>query len=336
MSENKRFALGLGLGLALAAGLWLALVVGQLGKPHADNVWVEQAYEKKIQAASRAGASPRILIVAGSAAMFGVDSGALSEAWGMPATNLAVNAGIGPHFIIDYAQPLVEAGDIVLAPLEYPLYTYNGEVNHVLLSFLLSHPHMVPRLPVVALGKAMWSAPLKRVLEGYMGIPEDFRVAGLYGPHNLDANGDQINSELARRDSSLHRAAVAKKAEEYGADFTAEASGWQLWRNFARTLQDRGACVIFVPPPMMFKPEYAGRERERRLYRDLPATARQYGLHYLGDPREFLYPQDWFFDTNYHLVAEKRAVYTRALLALVGGNPLNKCADFELGREKMH
>ena len=138
----------------------------------------------------------------------------------------------------------------------------------------------MPRLPVAALGKALWSAPLKRVAEAYLGIPEDFRVAGLYGPHNLDANGDQINSELALRDASLHRAAVAKKAEEYGVNFTPDALGWRLWRNFARTLQDRGACVIFVPPPMMFKQEYAALEQERRLYRDLPVTARQNGLHY--------------------------------------------------------
>jgi hypothetical protein len=325
MSENKRFALGLGLGLTLVAGFWLALVVGQLGKPHADNIWVEQAYEKKIQAASRAGASPRVLIVAGSAAMFGVDSAALSEAWGMPVTNLAVNAGIGPHFIIDYAEPLVNAGDIVIAPLEYPLYTYDGEINHVLLSFLLSHPYIVPRLSVASLGRALWAAPLKRVVQGYLGVPGDFRVAGLYGPHNLDANGDQINSELAHRNPALHRAAVKKMAEDYGAQFSGDAIGWRLWRQFALDLQQRGACIVFVPPPMMFKDEYVQREKDRRLYRDLPETAARHDLHYLGDPREFLYPQDWFFDTNYHLVAEKRRVYTEALIALLGDNPGAKC-----------
>ena len=113
--------------------------------------------------------------------------------------------------------------------------------------------------------------------------------------------------------------------------FTADALGWRLWRNFAETLQRRGACVIFVPPPMMFKREYAALEQERRLYLDLPATARQNGLHYLGDPRDFLYPQDWFFDTNYHLVAEKRQIYTTALLALLGDNPRSECAGYVPG-----
>ena len=336
MNDNNRFALGLVLGVGLTSCLWLALLAGQLGRPHADNLWVEQAYEKKIQAARRAGASPKILIVAGSGAMFGVDSRALADARGMPAINLSVNAGIGPYYIIDYAQPLVKRGDIVIVPLEYPLYSFNGEINHVFLSFLLSHPHIAPELPPLSLINAVWTAPFKRVLEGYLGVPGDFEVAGLYGAHNLDANGDQINSELALRDSALHRGAVEKKAEEYGAAFTADAIGWGLWRDFAQTLQARGACVIFVPPPMMFKPEYAEREEERKLYRDLPAYARRNGLNYFGDPRDFLYPRDWFFDTNYHLVAEKRQVYTTALLALLGDNPRTKCAGHALGDMKKH
>jgi hypothetical protein len=325
MTENKRFALGLSLGVIVICSLWLLLLAGQLGRPHANNLWVEQAYEKKIRAARRRSGAPRVLIVAGSGAMFGVDSRVLADAWAMPVINLSVNAGIGPHFIIDYAQPLVGDGDIVLMPLEYPLYSYRGETNHVFLSFLLSHPHIALKLPVRILANVVWTAPLKRVLEGYLGMPEGFQVAGLYGPHNLDVNGDQINSELALRDHSLHRGAVAKKAEQYGMSYRADALGWQLWRAFADTLQARGACVIFVPPPMMFKPDYVEREEERTFYRDLPAYARQNGLDYRGDPREFLYPPEWFFDTNYHLVAEKRGVYTRALLALLGDSRVERC-----------
>jgi signal recognition particle subunit SEC65 len=327
MTDNMRFTLGLTLGGSLLLLGWLALVAGQLGRPHIDNMWVEQAYSKKIQAVRRVGATPKIVVVAGSGAMFGVSSSVLSDAWGLPAINLGVNAGIGPQFMIDYALPLINTGDIVIAPLEYPLYIYDGEVNHVLLSFLLSHPGAFPGFSFSSVVKAMWAAPLKRVLEGYLGMPEGFQVAGLYGPHNLDVNGDQVNSQLALRDGALHQAAVTKDAESYGQYFTADALGWNLWRKFADALQDRGACVIFVPPPMMFKAEYADRAQERRLYRDLPTAARQNGLNYLGDPRDFLYPSSWFFDTNYHLVAEKREVYTRALVSVVGANVQKSCTQ---------
>jgi hypothetical protein len=87
---------------------------------------------------------------------------------------------------------------------------------------------------------------------------------------------------------------------------------------------------------MMFKPEYVERDQERKLYRDLPAYARRNGLNYFGDPRNFLYPRDWFFDTNYHLVAEKRQVYTTALLALLGDNPRNECAGYVPGDVKKY
>jgi hypothetical protein len=164
-----------------------------------------------------------------------------------------------------------------------------------------------------------------------LGVAEDFRIAGLYGPHRLDANGDQTHSELALRDPALHQAAIKQEAEEYGAGLTDDALGWQLWREFAETLQGRGACVIFVPPPMMFKLEYVERDQESRFYRELPASARRNGLYYLGDPREFLYSPDWFFDTNYHLVAQKREFYTRALINLIGDHPLARCHEIESG-----
>ena len=328
MGDNHRFTLGLALGAGLIVGLWLMLVAGQAGRPHPDNLWVEQAYEKKLLAAGRVEQSPRILIVAGSAAMFGVDSTAMADAWAKPVINLGVNAGIGPYFLIDYAQPVVNKGDLVIAPLEYPLYSYSGEVNQVFLSFLWSHPATISQLPPLTLVKALWITPLKRVMQGYQGIAKDFRVAGLYGPNNLDQFGDQVNSELARRDSDLHRNAVDKAAEEYGRHFTADAIGWQLWADFANSLRERGACVIFVPPPMLFKNEYAEREEDRRFYRELPEFARQAGLNYLGEPQEFLYPADWFFDTNYHLVAEQRKVYTAALISLLGDDPVRRCEEF--------
>jgi hypothetical protein len=324
--DNRQFGLGLLAAVALALASWVLLLAGQLGRPHPDNLWVEQAYKLKVGAARQRQQSPRILVVAGSGAMFGIDSAQLAAAWGMPAINLGVNAGIGPYFLIDHALPLLGPGDIIIAPLEYPLYTFDGDIGYVFLSYLWSHPAILPQLPLLSVAQAVWTTPLKRVLEAYPGGSSGAPVRGLYGPPNLDANGDQLNSQLAQRNDELHAAAVAAPAEQYGAQARPGALGWGLWRAFAAAAAERGACVIFVPPPLMAKPEYHELQAERRFYRDLPDVAAAEGINYLGDPRDFLYPPEWFFDTNYHLVAEQRRHYTWALVELIGLNPGAHCA----------
>ena len=94
-TSSRGFLRGALLGLALVGGLWLLMLAGQLGSPVPGTHWVEKAYEYKLAQANTI-QQPKVLVVAGSAAMFGVDSTAVAEALGRPVVNLGVNAGILP------------------------------------------------------------------------------------------------------------------------------------------------------------------------------------------------------------------------------------------------
>lgn len=328
--EWRQFLAGLLLGALLIALAWAALVAGQLGQPHPHNQWVEQSYEVKAARADALGETPRVLVVAGSNALFGMDTPLLSELLHRPAVNLGVNAGIGVPYLIAHSRDLVRAGDLVLLPLEYSLYLYHRDLNQVFLDYLLSHPDELADEPWHFWLRVLWYTPLQRVWQGYQGLPEGFRPSGLYGPDNLDEHGDQRHAALADRTPELYEGALHSRPERHGALFRPDGVGWQLWREFAQTLTARGACVVFLPPAMLDRPEYHDDPVERRFYTELPGHARRMGMRFMGDPRDFLYPPEWFFDTNYHLAEEYRAVHTRALAALA------RQAERECGNDDEH
>lgn len=295
---------------------WSALLAGQLGQPVAMNQWVEQSYARKLALAD-ALTGPRALIVAGSGALFGLDSAVLGEALGRPVINLGVNAGIQSQYLRHYAYQAIRPGDWVVLPLEYPLYHDRHRANLVFSSYWLSHPGIRSlELSPVQLARLFWFTSLGRVLEGYRGLPEGFHVEGLYGPHNFNERGDQVNSEAARQEIWMHEAVSGAAAHDYGAQASAWHANWDHWRAFRQVVEARGGCVLFIPPALLDRPQYhVGDELD--YYRRLPDEARAEGLNFWGEPLAFMYPEAWFFDTDYHLNAEARQEHSRRVARLL-------------------
>ncbi|QPI09201.1 hypothetical protein IM687_18870 [Stutzerimonas stutzeri] len=315
-SRAQRFFAGLLLGgLVLGLG-WGVLLVGQLGRPSLESQWVEQAYAHKLRAAA-AVSENRLLIVAGSGAMFGLDSKLLAEGLGRPVINLGVNAGIQSAFIRLYARQAIRPGDWVLLPLEYPLFHDRFSVTYPFLDYWLSHPSLKALdINSVQLVRIYWQTPLQRVWRGLRGSPRDALPLGLYGPHNLDANGDQLGTEAARQEPWMHEGVIASTIHRYGHDANSLNGTWAQWRQFAQEVAEKGGCAVFIPPALMDRPSYH-LDEEGRYYTTLPQRAEAQGLNYQGEPFDFMYPARDFFDTNYHLNAEARRRHTESVLRLI-------------------
>lgn len=306
-------------GLLAGAGLcllgWLLLVAGQLGTP-TENLWISEAYAHKLASASQID-EPKLLVVAGSNALFGIDSAQLEQAFGRPVLNLGINAGIQSPFIAAYARQAIRPGDWVLLPLEYPLYHDRGRVGYAFLDYWLSHPsYRSLGLTVAELAQLLWQTPLARVWEGYRGLPPGFSVAGLYGVHNMNAHGDQVRTGRDHQEEWMRQMVDRSETARYGALAAPRHAGWQRWREFAETVRAVGGCAVFIPATMLERPSY--REgAEGAYYRGLPHAAREQGLRFVGEPFDFMYPAGDFFDTNFHLNAEARVRHTRRVIELV-------------------
>lgn len=330
--EFRQVLGGLAIGVTLAAGAWLLLISGQLGHPHPGNQWVLDAWSHK-QGIVEATEPPRLLVAGGSSAMFGIDSQQLEQAFGRATINLGVNAGLGLPAILNQTLSSAKAGDTVVMPLEYPLFSHRGDINQVMNNFYLSQPESLLAawqlyreslplyrwLPLVAheAFQIVMQTSLARVIQGYRGLPDNFTAQGTYGAHRLDAHGDQTQTSRDQRHSWMAQQVMAETPRRYGAERVADAPGWALLRHLQSRLDDRGACLVVVPPAFLFHPEYRKDPIEEQFFSTLPERAAKHGLVYRGDPWAFMYPAKDMFDTDFHLVDEARQRNTRQLIEVL-------------------
>jgi hypothetical protein len=313
--------LGAFLGLSL---LWILGINAQLGNGTPSSRWVFDAYQHKSIAAQKIDV-PKVLIVAGSNAMFGIDSKQISAYWQRPTVNLAVNAGLGIDYILDKAQQLAKPGDIILLPLEYALYLDNGEANSQVIDYVVARDLVYWRqLPLTKKGAFVAGMSPERWIQG-LRQPEDRPVtSGTYGAHHLDAAGDQTNSgreqQQSQEKAAVELAATPAKAWHYGERSTQETGAWTRIAQFADWAKRQNICVIAAPTALLEHRSYHEQILEQRFYQSLPEKVAGLGIPYLGKPYDFMYPATSFFDTDHHLQDWARTEHTRKLVTLMQQN----------------
>lgn len=298
--------------------VWIQGLTSQIGTATPTSRWVFDAYQLKLQAAAKI-TEPKVLVVAGSNAMFGIDSKQLSAYWQRPTINLAVNAGLGLDYILAQAQKAARRGDILILPLEYALYLDDGAANSQIIDYVIGRdPIYWNSLTQYQKTQFVLGMAPERWIQG-LRQPIDSPVnSGTYGAHHLDSVGDQTFS--GREHQQEHdRAAIAiaaspKKAWRYGERALQENGAWERLSQFSKWARENQLCLIAVPTALLFHDSYKNSTVERRFYESLPDQVSNLGIPYVGKPLDFMYPADHFFDTDHHLQDWARAIHTQHLI----------------------
>lgn len=314
-----RFWAGLVAALLLLTVAWCGIFVGQLARPTVSSRWVAEAMTIKRARAAELGGRRKLVVVAGSNALFGLDSARLEKEWGLPVVNGAVNAGLLLPYVLASSRPLIGPGDVVLMPLEYPMFNYDGEINAIVIDYVLARDSAywrslswLDRLRFIA-----YAEPV-RLLRGWQRQLDLPVGQGVYGGHHIDRRGDQTHTAVADQTAQDRAERDASHAWHYGRESRADNRGWTLLRDFHNWLRQRGACLIMQPPTLLYDVSYQHDPVERQFYAMLPERVRTQGISYVGDPYAFMYPREWYFNTDYHLTAEARQRHTERVIAQLG------------------
>ncbi|MGA4494236.1 hypothetical protein [Vreelandella venusta] len=322
-----RFLKGVAAGSFVVLALWVVIWAGQLGRPHPNNEWISESISYKQEIANTL-PSPKIVVLAGSGAMFGINSTYLEETYDRPTVNLGVNAGISLPVILNSAETIIQSGDLVLLPLEYPLYNREEAVSSSLIHWANSYPATFLQLPFKRALEVFAKTSFSRILEGYRGLPEGFTVSGDYGIQHQDEHGDQIGTDRGLREERHWNFLNSLPAETYGKALRDGSFDWVRLRRFRDEMLAKGACPVFLPPPLLFQQSYIESPIEADFYETLPFRASSEGLFWLGRPREAMRNANDFFDTNFHLVDEARLEHTKQITSWLGSQPMEQCEQF--------
>lgn len=300
-SEPFRLLLrALGFGACVGVLLVLALCCG----PHASRVDYMGAVATK-HARLDSLPSPKVIIIGGSNAAFGMDSERLRRALCRPVVNMSIHASLGFKFMVEEVKGELGAGDLVIAALEHSGYSEPVRDNDL-------HILTVDRFPA-ALGFVPWNTRPRLVLgvavmrlqaawKVLSGAWKDDSPALVYRANGFNTEGDLV--------SHLGLPALAP-ADVERTEYHEPIIGPEFWpiaQELADSVKAHHGNLVFVLPAIA-----------RSSYRpEVDLTIRmalaEHGYAVLGTEGNNVQPDSCFHDTHYHLRAVGRQVRTTTLV----------------------
>jgi hypothetical protein len=238
--------------------------------------------------------NPRIILVGGSNLAYGVDSKRLAEALNCDVVNMGLHANLGMDFMLDSISQKLKPGDVVVASIEYELFSDTHRPDGMLLATVVG---MKPELVgVLTLNN------YKDIAEGIVNSLQNRARALLCmekqtsAPQRTGFNkyGDYVAHHGSRRDD---------KTKLHGNVFCEFSTGigkrYRKLQLFADQCKSNGVAFHVTSPPTaechMVLNQRGFKNVDESLRRNSPSTT---PINLLS---ESTLPDGLFFDTVYHL-----------------------------------
>lgn len=252
---------------------------------------------------------PRLVLVGGSAAAFGVDSALLEEQLPQDrVVNFGMYAALGTRVMLDLSEPLLQEGDLVLVMPEQQQQTLSdylgaqalwqaADGNFSLLRCLHGQDaaQMLGAFPQFAAQKfRFWCS----------GGPQ---LSGVYQRSSFNEAGDIINPLC--RANQMPNGWDTTTPIRFDAELLDETFCTEL-NAYAARLAEKGVTVWYHFPPM----NAAAVEPDSDVDAYAALLQNALTLPLAGDPNACILDSGWFYDTNFHLNASGKTVFTRQLV----------------------
>lgn len=323
-----RFFKGLIVGMVSLSVLWLLLIYMQRGKPTVSSQWIADVYEHKM-ARAKSIEGTRLFIVGGSASLFGLNSQILETTYGLPTTNLGVNAGLLLPYVLLKSKTVLRKNDIVIMPLEYHFYVYDGKPNIQMIDQIFSRdPKFFKYLTFQEQAKMLWHMTSKRLYDGFMAKGGQKSMMGPYGYTNLNAYGDQTHTSEAEAQQWAYDWENLQKElpRRYGHDTRSDTLSWKWLQSYITWAKKEGICLIFTPPTMVYDAFYETDLQEKKFYTSLKEKVEALGGVFIGEPYAYMYDRKYYFNTEYHLNETGRNIWTENLMKDLGPDLRRNCS----------
>lgn len=252
---------------------------------------------------------PKIIIVGGSSAGFGINEALLEKETGYKVVNLGLHAGFGGLFNTELAKANINAGDIVLLGYEYGWHNegYFEKLKVDMVMSAIDHRiDMYRQIPLKnypeVLGYLFTYAEQKRV------YPKN--AAGVYSRAAFNEKGQMIyNREKYVIEDYKNNIDIYGAVNLSGISIS--QSSIKYLKRFKEFVKRRGAEVYFIAPPLLEDANAC----EFSDYQDLKSLEEDnIGIPYISDPVEYIFPEEYMFDTIYHCNNKGEMYRTKLLI----------------------
>jgi hypothetical protein len=318
---RRSFFIALPLGLLLSAAIYFGLFNLQLGVSTGHWAWLHEIIQKKEKAAA-AITKPKLLIVAGSSALFGISAEEIERQTGYAAYNFGSNASLGPHYLLYLTRKICRPGDTVLLAFEYEQYYFGGldgdAPDEFFIKYILGYDReyiqslsfrMQFKLSLLTPGERFWSG-LAAVFRKPKVDPAQVEIIrGALA--NITSYGDQKTALRELRPEHSPARTTLSYIPAYG--FPPSPAGFPAIREFTAWARANHIRVLATYPNITHLPEY-DLPAAKHVPAQFHALYESVGVPVLGDISESMLPEEEMNDTLYHPLYSAAIERTHRLL----------------------
>jgi hypothetical protein len=265
---------------------------------------------KKERLVRTIGETPKIILDGGSATLYGIRAKDVQRAFGLPTVNHALCAGFDLDYIFYKLKKVVKRGDVVILPLEYELFFYVGSTSSFKASYILSCDREY------FLRTLNWRQKFEYV-RLVMGFNDVFKaVKKSRSPRSnpwplgmLNENGDITGNVGKHTLAGLCPVPFQQGKIE-------ETQGLMLIKDFNRWAQESGITVYLSFANRVYSSDYKSEECVR-YFDNLKRYLSQNNIAVIGNPYDFFFSEDLFYDTLYHLNETGVTLRTQSFIGML-------------------
>ncbi len=311
MQRHRRFLALVAVATVVFAASWAGLFYAMLDTRTRETEGRCSAAAYKKAMAERFN-SPKMVIIAGSSSVGGINAEMISQATGVPTLNMGLFAALGPQILLNEAKQTLKPGDTALIALEYNAYTYDGPTAPAVDFILGCDRALFASLPLKDKARYVFGLDVKRIIDTlrwrqtHGGEAEDL----MQRPETLSSYGDKRLEP--RYFPPLSPADQQRMALYQPTPITLnpDVAGVGAIRDFVAWARQNQVTVFATWPNTIYFPSYEtnpGFTRIAEFYAGL-------GVPVIGDPAISWLPREFFYDTQYHLNIEGIRVRTDRLI----------------------
>jgi len=303
MSSNFKYLLAILSGGSLGFFLWIAILAFIEDKPVPNAIFTQSIIDSKLEAARGLEKFPKTVFVGGSNVLFGVDSKLFSEITNKPALNFGCAAGMGPELILDLLKPYLNEGDLVVMRWEYGQFNFtrSGEVNLTYLNLLAGPQRNFKKLlPLSDQLKLSMTIPFSHVRDSIFTHYNSYVSPDIYScPWSIDQLGNIRGNKDQNLSSKNLGAGHPSILRAKGISTDAE----NIFLQFVKFCKNNGVYLVSSWPNTLLNTSYLESEIALKRFREIGKFWASLGIKVVGAPADYMFEQNLFFDSTYHLNA---------------------------------
>ncbi len=260
---------------------------------------------------------PRIIFAGDSNLAFGLNSRMVHKATGYNVVNMGLHGGLGLVYSMDELMPYLGKGDVVIFIPDYTHYLGTGIGDNTLVEVTILMPRLI----------CYYSK--ENIMPFISNIPLTFqrRLRGLLSPTKESPTHRRSGfNEFGDNEGHIGVDPPEFKGKDYIAKILPEAAKLNITRllpdhvndtlvrrfnDFSAICREKGVMLYVAFSPLMEQDRRTQVETLTKLEKDMRNRLQ---VRFIGTSIENIYPQNYFFDNEFHLNGTGREVRTRRLI----------------------